>query len=131
MEGIAHLCSLFYGALEHTSGIAFKRLSVHRIHIAEHTGNLSALGSPGQYHPGIGIGIKIHIRLTQSFKSVYGGAVKHDLIIERLLKLACRDSHILKIPENIGKLQTDEFNVLFLCKCQYLFLCVFHKPFLS
>ena len=80
---------------------------------------------------GIRIRIQIHIRFAQPLKTVYRGPVKHDLVIKRSLKLACRDSHVLKVTENIRKLQTDKLNVFFLCELKYLFLCVFHTSILS
>ena len=47
-------------------------------------------------------------------KPSMGGAVEHDLVVHRLLDLGGRDGHVLELSEDVGKLEADEFHILFL-----------------
>ena len=60
------------------------------------------------------IRVQIHVRLLHIGKTFNGRAVKHAVIVERLLKLPCRDRQILQVAGNVRKLESDKFYVLLL-----------------
>ena len=125
MEHIAACLRVLHRFFQHIPGISLIGCPVDAVHITDQTGNLSLLGAPRKDGKRIQIRVQIHICLLDPRKPFDGRTIKHAGVVQRLLQLAGRDRHIFQSAENICKLQTDEFHILFLHKTNDVFLRIF------
>ena len=129
VEGIALVRCLLKLSLQNISRVAGKRCAVGIIDVADETGNLSLLGSPGENHEAVEVRAQVLVGLVDAGKSLDGGAVNHDLIVHGLLQLASRDGNILQLAEDVGELHTDEGYVLVLNDFSDIILCHSFSPY--
>ena len=127
VEGvIAHTLRLLQHLLQNAAGIAYKGGAVGIIDVADKAGHLAVLRPPGEYHKGIQVGIEVLVGLIDPHKTLDGGAVEHDLVVDRLLDLRRGERHVLELTENIGELHADKLDVLFFDDADNVFLGVRH-----
>ena len=100
------------GLLQDEAGIAGEPASVGTVDVADETGDLALLGTPGEGDEGVDIRIEIHIGFLDPRKAVYERGVEHTAVAERLFQLGGGYGHILHCAENVRKLETDKFYVL-------------------
>ena len=83
-------------------------------------------GPPGEDGKAVQIGVEVLVGLIDADEALDGGAVKHDLVVHRLLDLRGGDGHILQLSEDVHKLHPDEFDVLLLHDADDVFLSIAH-----
>ena len=123
---VAHIGGTLQYPLEHAAGIAHKGAAVRVMHIADEPRHLAVLAVPGKDDKGIQIGIQVLVGLINADKALDGGAVKHDLIVDRLFDLRGGNGHIFQLAENIGKLQANELHIFFPDNTNNIFFGVAH-----
>ena len=89
-------------------------------------GHLALGGPPGENRKTIQIGIQALVRLVDAGEPLDGGAVEHDLVVDRLLDLRRGERHVLELTENIGELHADKLDLLVLYQTNDVFLGVTH-----
>ena len=125
VESVAHLLCLVDDFLEDVSRIALERgLVVGHIDGADQTACLDLLVlSPGNDCPGIVIGMQVHITFIDPNEPVDGRTVKHAFIIQGFFQLRYRDGNVFHDTEQVGELQSHEFDIVLFCTFQDLFFC--------
>jgi len=88
--------------------------------IADDAGYFPGLGLPGEKAIGVDIGPQNHIALVDTSKTLDGGAVEPDPLLNDLLQPAHGDGHILDRAHDVRELQTDEPHVVGLDPVQNL-----------
>ena len=94
--------------------------------IADQPGHPAVAGPPGKNGEGVQVRVEILVRLVDPHEPLDGGAVKHDLVVDRLLDLRRSNGHVLQLAENIGELQANELHILLFDFANDVFLCVQH-----
>src|SRR3989338_1985985 len=108
----AHLLGFHHRALQDMAGIAFERLSVWSMDIADHP--CSAVVLPGQHRVRAHVRMQHHVALENARESFYGGAVEPDALLQRLLQPLGRDVDGLDHAVDVGELQLDVFDAVLL-----------------
>ena len=81
-------------------------------------------GPPGENHEGIEIGVEILVGLVDPHEALNGGAVEHDLVVDRLLNLGGGDGNVFQLTEDVGELEADKLNILLMDDADDIFLGV-------
>ena len=123
---IAHILGPLEHPLQHAAGVAHEGGAVGVVDIADEPGHLAVLGPPGEHSEGVQVGVEILVGLIDAHEALDGGAVQHDLVVDRLLDLRGRDGHVLELTENVGELHTDKLDVLFFYDADDIFLGMRH-----
>lgn len=113
VKGVSHLFCFLQDPLKYMSWITFQYRAVSLVNVTDQAGHFSLLRSPRKRCKRIQIRIQVHVRILHPGKSFDRRAVKHTLVVQRTLKLACCHCHILKCAENISKLKPDKSYILF------------------
>ena len=131
VEGvIPHVLGPLKDPLQGAAGIAHKGSAVGVVDIADQPGNLAVAGPPGENHEGVQIGIEILVGLVDADETLDGGAVEHNLVVDRLLDLGGGDGHVLQLTENVGELEADKLDILLVDDADNIFLGVRHCRYL-
>ena len=112
---------------QHTPRVAHEGGPVGIVHVAEHTGGAAPAHIVRQDDEAVQVGIQALVRLVDAGKALDGGAVKHDLVVHRLLHLGGGDGHVLHLAENISELHPDKLHALFPDDADNILFCVGHR----
>ena len=113
VERIAEGLRLFQRLFQNIARVADKRRAVRIIHVADHARGLARMRLPRQHGERVQIGTQILVGLMDAREALDGAAVDRTFVVHGLFDLRPRDRDVLELPENVGKLQTDKFDVLF------------------
>ena len=128
IKGIkAHVPGPLDHPAQHAPGVAHKGGPVGVVHIADKPGHLALGGAPGEDGEAVEVGVQVLVRLIHPGKALDGGAVEHDLVIDRLFDLVGRDGHVFQLAENIHKLHADKFDLFLLHDADDVFLGIAHN----
>ncbi|OPY27049.1 MAG: hypothetical protein A4E28_02184 [Methanocella sp. PtaU1.Bin125] len=105
--------------------IARERLATGQVHVADEPGHIAILALPRDERERVEIRLQVHVRLLNPDKPLDRRAVKHDITVQRLLKLTDRQRHVLRSAENIRKLELDKFDLELFRPLQNSLLCHF------
>ena len=132
VEGVAQLFRPLKGPPQHVPGIAHEGGAVRVIDVANEPGGLALGGHPGQHREGGQVRMQVLVALVDAGEALDGAAVDHDLVADHLLDLGLGDGHVLELAEDVGELEADELDILFVDDADDVFLGVFHgdAPFL-
>src|SRR5690606_39376916 len=61
------------------------------------------------------VGGEVHVGLFDPGNPLDGGAVEHDLVVQRPLQLAAGDGHVLDDPHDVAELQANEADTPLVC----------------
>ena len=127
----AHISGLLDGPLQNIAGIPGKRRPVGVVHVTDQPGHLFVQRPPGKDAEGLQIRIKILVGLIDTDKALDGGAVKHTLIVYRLLNLGGGNGHVFQLAENIRKLEANKFDILLPDHTDDILFTMHHKRAIS
>ena len=131
IKGIkAHVLGLLQGPLQHVAGVAGEGRTIGVVHVADQAGHLTVAGPPGEDGEGVQVGVQVLIRLVDADKTLDGGAVEHDLVVDRLLNLGGGDGNVFQLTEDVGELEADKLNILLMDDADDIFLGVRHCRYL-
>ena len=111
---------------QHPPGVPHKGRAVGVVHVAEHAGHPAPGHLRRQDKEAVQVGVQALVRLVDAGEALDGGAVKHDLVVHRLLHLGGGDGHVLHLAENVGELHPDELDLLLPDQADDVFLGIGH-----
>jgi hypothetical protein len=104
-------------ALQDVAGVPLKGAAVGVGDVADEPGHPTPAGflqRLGKDNEGVVVGFEEHVRLLNPGEALNGGAVKHDLPVQGLLKLGLGDLHVLDHAQDVRDLQPQKLDLLLL-----------------
>ena len=121
----SHCFCLFQYILQDGSGTSLVSFPILVVNITDQACHFSLLGTPWQDGEGIRIRMEIHIGFFNSGKPFEGRTVEGTFVLQCFFQLSGSDRHVFHRTAHVGKLEADEFHILFLRHGEDLFFRVF------
>ena len=112
VEGVAALLGRLELASQHAARVAFERVAVAAMDVADHPRDAVLLRPPGQHDERVRVRQRDHVRLVVPGEALNRRAVELNALLQRGRQFVDRDRDRLQLPQQVGEPEPDEADVV-------------------